>query len=556
MSNRIEHVTIVGGGTAGWMSALMLVSFLNRPTPNPIKITLIESANIPTVGVGEATVPGMVGLMKSLGVDEFEFFRRCNASFKCGVRFVNWNLKEDGSSQTFVHPFQTAPYLDHFRSAYHFHRFAGKDDDFAGSVIANQEMVDAGKGPRPLQAQQYEATFNYAYHLDAGLFANFMRDLAVERGVEHIYDDIEEVKLDEKGHVSELMLKEGGARPVEFVIDCTGFRGLIINETLKEPFKSFNDMLLCDRALALQVDHVCEDEIDSCTTSTALGAGWVWNVPLYNRVGTGYVFSSQFRSDEEAIEEFLGHLGERAGGKEPRVVPMRVGRTERCWVNNCLAVGLASGFVEPLESTAIYIIEMQIRWFLESFPDKSVHPLLAKRYNRWMDDLYEEIVNFIVMHYRTSNREDTEFWRTVRHDTPIPDKLAEDLETWRYSLPGPVDTQNNKLFNYWNYLYVLFGKRYYDDVEYALETFVPEQQWKLYSDRIDTLKRNIREKLPTHKQLLDQIRQQASGRLALPDTGGMNVSQHALAEPTQAAGNARPAQRRPQQRRPAQEVRG
>ncbi|MEX2408380.1 MAG: tryptophan halogenase family protein, partial [Rhodovibrionaceae bacterium] len=369
-------------GTAGWMSALMLVSFLNRTTQNPIKITLIESANIPTVGVGEATVPGMVGLMKTLGVDEFEFFRRCNASFKCGVRFVDWNKRPDGSSQTFVHPFQTAPYLDHFRSAYHFHRFATADDDFAGSVIANQEMVDAGKGPRPLTAQRYETTFNYAYHLDAGLFANFMRDLAVERGVEHIYDDIEKVELDESGKVAALQLKQGGRRPVEFVIDCTGFRGLIVNEALKEPFTSFNDMLLCDRALAVQVDHLCEDEIESCTTSTALGAGWVWNVPLYNRVGTGYVFSSQFRSDDEATAEFLEHLGPRAEGKEPRVVPMRVGRSERCWVGNCLAVGLSSGFIEPLESTAIYIIEMQMRWFLESFPDKSVNPLLAKRYNR------------------------------------------------------------------------------------------------------------------------------------------------------------------------------
>ena len=547
MSNRIEHVTIVGGGTAGWMTALMLVSFLNRPTDNPIRITLIESANIPTVGVGEATVPGMVGLMKTLGIDEFEFFRRCNASFKCGVRFVDWNRKPDGSSRTFVHPFQTAPYLDHFRSAYHFHRFAGEDDQFANSVIANQEVVEAGKGPRPASAQRYEMPFNYAYHLDAGLFANFMRDLAVERGVEHIYDDIDEVLLDEQGKVGQLRLKEGGLRDVEFVIDCTGFRGLVINETLQEPFTSFNDMLLCDRALALQVDHVCEDEIESCTTSTALGAGWVWNVPLYNRVGTGYVFSSQFRSDEEAIEEFLGHLGARAQGKEPRVVPMRVGRTERCWVENCLAIGLASGFVEPLESTAIYIIEMQIRWFLESFPDKGVNPLLAKRYNRWMDDLYEEIVNFIIMHYRTSNRDDTAFWRTVRHDTPIPEKLAEDLETWRYCLPGPVDTQNNKLFNYWNYLYVLFGKRYYDDVDYPLESFVPAQQWQHYSDRISTVKRNIREKLPTHKQLLDQIRAQASGQLALPETGAMSVSQRALAEPTQAAGERQRPPRRSQQ---------
>ncbi len=548
MSNRIEHITVVGGGTAGWMSALMLVSFLNRSTHNPIKITLIESANIPTVGVGEATVPGMVGLMKSLGIDEFEFFNRCNASFKCGVRFVDWNKKPDGSSQTFVHPFQTAPYIDHFRSAYHFHRFAGAEDDFAGSVIANQEMVDAGKGPRPLSAKQYDTTFNYAYHLDAGLFANFMRDLAIERGVEHIYDDIEDVNLDENGRVASLQLKEGGTRPVEFVIDCTGFRGLIINQALKEPFTSFNDMLLCDRALALQVDHVCEDEIESCTTSTALGAGWVWNVPLYNRVGTGYVFSSKFRSDDEAMAEFLAHLGPRAGGKEPRVVPMRVGRSDRCWVGNCLAVGLASGFIEPLESTAIYIVEMQMRWFLESFPDKSVNPLLAKRYNRWMDDLYEEIVSFIVLHYRTSNRDDTEFWRTVRNETPIPDSLAENLETWRYSLPGPVDTQNNKLFNYWNYLYVLFGKRYYDDVEYSLETFVPEQQWRLYSERIDTIKRNIRERLPTHKQLLDQIRGQATGRLTLPDSGAMNVSQRALAEPTLAAGESRAQQRpRPQQ---------
>jgi len=537
MATPVRQVTIVGGGTAGWLTATMLVTFLNRGAPERrVEVTLIESPNTPTIGVGEATVPGMVRMLRQLDIDERAFIKACNVSFKLGVRFVGWNLWPDGTSRTFFHPFQTGPNLAGYNGAYFFHRFVGPRSSFVDHVIANKDAVDRQRGPKPFGAKDYESAMAYAYHVDAGLFADFLREVCVERGVRHIRDDVTSVTLDERGFVAALELKEHGSHAVELVVDCTGFRGLIAQAAMGEPFIPWGNHLLCDSALAVQVPHEESKAIEPSTTSTALGAGWVWNVPLFNRVGTGYVYSSRFRSEQEALDEFLAHLGPRAQGREPRGLKMRIGHLRRPWVRNCVTVGLSSGFIEPLESTAIYSIEMAARWIVDGFPTLDMPQGLLNRYNGRMTRLYEEIRDFVMMHYLLSNR-DEPFWRAAREEVEVPERLAERLEMWANCLPADIDVAGNQLFNEWNFLYVLYGKGFFDDKEFGLESIVSPQPWTQFTDQLNRAKRQFRKGLPGHADLLRHLRGEGDGAAdatASLITGTFGDAQ-AFAGPTQAA---------------------
>ena len=360
MAEPIYEVTIVGGGTAGWLAALMCVTLLNRDPDEPFTgATVIESPNIPTVGVGEATVPAMRELLKQLDIDEALFMARCNASFKLGVRFVDWDVDPRRDHSSFDHPFDGIGIdLRGVNPSYHFHKFGAVEGagPFGDHLSPSTLLIDNCKAPKQSGHGNYEFTVGYAYHLDAGLFAELLKEIAVSRGVMHVLDDVEAIEQDAAGLVTALELRERGRWPVEFVIDCTGFRGLIMNQSLNEPFVSFDRQLLNDRAVAVQIPHSDTARLEPCTRSTALEAGWSWRVPLFSRLGTGYVFSSAFKTDQEAIDEFLAHLGPAGAGAEPRVIAMRVGRSRRSWVGNCVAVGLSGGFIEPLESTAIFIV--------------------------------------------------------------------------------------------------------------------------------------------------------------------------------------------------------
>jgi tryptophan halogenase len=514
MDNHVTSVTIVGGGTAGWLTALMMQTMLNRRAEHPaVHVTLIESPNIPTVGVGEATVPGMPRLLQQMGINESEYMLRCNATFKCGVRFADWSVDKDGTPITYLHPFNSAHYIEGLNPALHFHHFEASQGrtDLTDGLVPNKRFIERYRGPRQTGAADYDSAFGYAYHLDAGLFAQYLREVTLERGVTHILDDVKEVRLDERGFVSELELAERGTFPIEFVIDCSGFRGLIINKALGEPFVPWGHHLLCDRALAVQVPHTDIERLDPCTTSTALGAGWVWNVPLYTRIGTGYVFSSTHRSDDEAWDEFRQYLTAKGldTSKEPRAVSMRVGRTRNGWVKNCVAIGLSSGFVEPLESTAIYIIEMSARMLLHHFPDKAISPTLAKHYNAEMAALYDEILSFIVMHYVTSNRTDSQFWVDAREGVDIPQPLQDSLEFWKYSFPGPTDTAGQHLFNHWNYLFVLYAKGYFDGLTFPQEGSVNRADWDKFCFNLEVTKDALTEAMPSHYELVTDIRKSA-----------------------------------------------
>ncbi len=464
MGKPIEKVTIVGGGTAGWLTAALLMTYGRKGVGGrkPLKVSLIESPDIPTVGVGEATVPGIVRTLRNVGISEREFFRRCNASFKLGVMFADWNVDKAGKPISYINPFSRPPGINGIELGYYFQKFGAGQSDFVQAYSPTVDLIRGRKGPRASGAKDYDQSMNFAYHLDAGKFAAMLTEHCVKGGVEHLRENVLDVEQDETGNIAALKLSETGRHEVELVVDCTGFRGLIINQALKEPFISYSKYLANDRAMAVQVPHPDPAKIEPVTRSTALGAGWSWRVPLYNRLGTGYVFSSAHRTDDEARAEFLDHLGPLGKDAEPRIIPMRVGRNRNAWVKNCVAIGLSGGFIEPLESTAIYMIDMGVRWLISYFPDSDMADPLRRRYNHLVDQLYNEVRDFICVHYALGNRTDSQYWIDAREELEVPDGLAENLELWRYNLPEHYDLPFSTLFAANTYVAVLLGKRVYE----------------------------------------------------------------------------------------------
>ncbi len=517
MGQPITSVTIVGGGTAGWLSALMIHSAFGRPAPDraPLKVMLIESPNIPTVGVGEATVPNLAQTLKMCGISEAEFFRTCNASFKLGVEFGRWNTDAKGDFIHYINPFSPVPSLSNMSIAHHFLRYgsgSGKED-FIGSYAPAVPLMMANKGPGQITEKGFKPATGYAYHLDAGKFAGLMRDTCVARGVEHIYDDLVEVEQDERGYISALQLKERGRLPAEFVLDCTGFRGLIINQVMGAEFEDYSRYLGNDRALAVQLPHPDPKTIPPITRATALGAGWSWRVPLFNRVGTGYVFSSAHRSDEEARAEFLEFLGPWAKDAEPRAIPMRVGRTKTPWVKNCVAMGLSGGFIEPLESTAIHMIDTSLRWLTSYFPDSDFDEAPRRRYNRLSEKLYDEVRDFICLHYALSNRTDDPYWEDARR-LEVPDSLAENLELWKRALPAHFDLPFAVLFPAGTFQAVLLGKQVYQngwgDIDAITRRAPDKAAWVKYMADWRARSTAMVKAMPDHRKLLLHLRGEAA----------------------------------------------
>lgn len=510
MSNRVQHVTIVGGGTAGWLAAGILQCGLNRRGDGEdVRITVIESPNIPTIGVGEATTISMGLTLGQLRLDERDFLKQCNGSFKCAVKFANWNHDAEGKPLTFWHPFSRPGYLYGYNAAYHYHkaRKMGRAPSFGEAVFPAIPAIVNCQAPRAFEGKDYDGLFPYAYHIDAALFSNYMTMYATNLGVEHVRDDVTAVNLDERGYVKSLTLKEGGDWPVELVLDCTGFRGLIIKEALGEPFQPYTDHLLCDKALAVQIPHDGTAKLESFTSATGLNAGWSWRVPLYSRLGTGYVFSSAFASDDEAITEFRRFLDLPDDHPDPRVISMRIGRSRRSWVKNCVAVGLAGGFIEPLESTSIHFTQMALRWLLEYFPDSAQNPAFAEHYNNATVKLYDEIRDFIVFHYATSNRTDAPFWVEARAEARIPDGLKSKLELWKVKLPSALECNSTySLFENWNYINVLMGKEWYGDHEFPSEAAISAEDYLRAAEGIRKQAGEISAAAPDHRAVLDQIR--------------------------------------------------
>ncbi|MCP2336078.1 tryptophan halogenase family protein [Actinomadura rupiterrae] len=487
MARPIKRVVIVGGGTAGWLSA----AYLNRAFGSQVQITLVESERVGRIGVGEATVPTLRTTFAFLGMKEEEWMPACNATYKSAVRFNDWRKPAaDGTRHTYYHPFFHVPEppvgmyekpfhtrfgkgisLAHFYVKRKLEGDTGLRPTFGDAGMALQRLCELNKAPKPLPGSDApDPRYRYAYHLDAALIAAYLRDLAVGRGVKHVLADVKHVEVDPRGHVERIVTEQEGTIEGDFFLDCTGFRGMIINGALGERFISQNDHLLCDSAVALPARNDPErDGLRPYTSANARKDGWIWEIPLYHRDGTGYVYCGKTTNPGDAEEELRRFLGGRAMDVPANHIKMRVGYNERSWVGNCCAVGLSSCFVEPLESTTIALIEYQLALLVLHFPDMDFDDQRRDRYNEMIKGAYLDLRDFIVMHYALTNRDDSQFWRNVR-EAPLPDSLQEKFAEYAESVVTP-DGSRLRLFETRSIWAILTG------MQFEFTKAPPSVQW-------------------------------------------------------------------------------
>ncbi len=429
----IRSVLILGGGTAGWMSAAMLSETLGPG----VAVTLVESATIGTIGVGEATIPPLKLFNRRIGLDEGAFLRAVRGSIKLGIEFVGWGAP----GERYIHPFgrhgadfDIVPLHHYWLRARARGRDVGGIEEYALAAVAAR----MGRADRPVtDPRRIQSTFDYAYHLDATRYAAHLREHAEKRGVARIEGRVEGVARDpESGRIAALVLDDGRRLAADFFLDCSGFRSLLLGETLEVPFLDWSDFLPCDRAIA--VPSRAGGVFTPYTQSFAHRAGWRWRIPLQHRIGNGIVYASAEMSDEEARRILLAALdGEPLA--EPRLIRFRAGRRARPWEKNCVAIGLAGGFLEPLESTSIHLVQSALFRLLALWPTHPDDALSAREFNRLSAEEYERIRDFIILHYHANRREEP-FWRRLAA-MAVPDELAERIAVFRASgrliSPGP-----------------------------------------------------------------------------------------------------------------------
>ena len=417
-------VIVVGGGTAGWMTAAALARLL----PHRCNVHLVESEAIGIVGVGEATLPHIRAFNDKLGIPEAEFMARTRATFKLGIEFQGWGAP----GESYIHPFGT---FGNAQGEIDFHQYWLRLLQ-AGAPVAPIEQYSVGcmiarlnRFARPSSdPRRLDSTFNYAYQFDANLYAPYMRGLAEGLGAKRTEGRIVAVHRNgESGDIESVQLESGERIAGDLFVDCSGFVSLLLGKALEEPFQDWSKWLPADRATAMPCRT--ETAVTPYTSAIAMESGWRWRIPLQHRTGNGYVYPSAFLADEAAAEALIGAVeGEPIAG--PRVLRFKAGRRERSWVHNVVGVGLSSGFLEPLESTSIYLIQAAITALLELFPEKEISPIDRDEFNRLIDLEYDRVRDFLILHYHATERADTPYWDYCR-TMEIPDSLAEKMELFR-----------------------------------------------------------------------------------------------------------------------------
>ena len=489
----IRKIVIVGGGTAGWMTAAAFSALLEK---GAFEIVLVESEEIGTVGVGEATIPPLIAFNNMLGINEDEFLAACQGTFKLGIEFVDWGAP----GERYFHPF--GPHGQDLQGV-HFHQLYLREAkrrplpdirEWSMSGAAAELGRFARPGP---DARLPLSQLGYAFHFDAGLYAKFLRSYAEPRGVRRIEGKIVDVALDgETGLVRSVTLADSTAVDGELFIDCSGFRGLLIEKTLGTGYEDWSHWLPCDRAVA--VPSRLPGPPEPFTRSTTRAAGWQWRIPLQHRMGNGIVYSSAHLEREEAEKLLLANL-EGEALAEPRHLSFTAGRRKVAWNANVVSLGLSGGFVEPLESTSIQLIQSGIAKLLALFPDRRFDPRERAEYNRQMQDLFEDVRDFVILHYKATRRNDSAFWDYCR-TMDVPDALAAKLELWRSK--GRLFREGRELFATPSWVAVLLG-----------QGIVPEEQEpaaggvdpRMAADALDKMRlsyRRMAENMPAHADFI------------------------------------------------------
>jgi tryptophan 7-halogenase len=493
VAGKTSDVVVVGGGTAGWIAAALLVKILG----NAINITVVESEQIGTIGVGEATIPPILTLNRALGFDEAEFIRATHGTIKLGIEFENWT----SPAECYMHAFGNIGKDFPFCSFHHFWTRGGKEGrrESLWDYSLNYQVAKQNKFARLEKIEEGNLPgLLYAYHFDAGLYAAYLRRFSEQLGVKRVEGLIGKVNLDPNtGLVTSLGLQDGAAIAGDLFVDCSGFRGLLIEQALNTGYEDWTHWLPCDRAVAVGCESV--QPLVPYTRSIAHGAGWQWRIPLQHRTGNGLVFCSKYLADDDAKRLLLANLDGAPLG-EPRVLSFRTGRRSRQWNRNVVSIGLSSGFLEPLESTSIHLIQSGVIRLIKHFPHAGISPPEIDEYNRQSQSEFEHIRDFIILHYYQQQRQDTEFWRECRR-MEIPRSLAHRMELFHAT--GKVFREQDELFSEIAWQQVMIGQglapRDYHPLVDALTTV----QLNEFLDGVRAIIRRTVESAGSHQQFID-----------------------------------------------------
>lgn len=490
----IKKLVIVGGGTAGWMAAALMVKLMGRQ----LEIVLIESDDIGTVGVGEATIPPIQIFNNVLGIREDDFLKATQGTFKLGIQFENWG----GVGDKYMHAFGAVgrqvgmvPFQHYWLRAkaagyggdlwdYSFNYQVAKQDRFARLAQIPNSPVEG---------------ITHAFHFDAGLYARYLRQGSEQGGVKRIEGMITDVSLDgENGNIASVSLKDGQVIEGDFFLDCSGFRALLLGQALGVEYEDWTHWLPCDRAVAVPAEN--GPRMRPYTQSIAHKAGWQWRIPLQHRAGNGHVFCSDHMSEDEATAILMNGL-EGEAIAEPRTIPFKTGRRRQFWHKNCVAVGLASGFLEPLESTSIHLIQTSVVRLVQMFPDRGLDAANIAEYNAQIGFEYESVRDFIILHYHANERTDSPFWAMCR-EMAIPDRLSHKMALFRRT--GRLFRENNELFAETGWLQVLYGQRVKPEAYHPMSDGLTEAQLRDYLANLKTVIDVNAAKLPLQKDFITQ----------------------------------------------------
>ncbi|TVS11707.1 MAG: tryptophan 7-halogenase [Wenzhouxiangella sp.] len=503
----IRHIVIVGGGSAGWITAGLLASSYPAQADGGIRVTLVESPEVSTIGVGEGTWPTMRATLRRIGLSETEFLQACSASPKQGTRFRGWVTGSD--DDVYYHPFSVpagypgaalVPFWQEHRERV----------SFANAVTAQGRVCDAGLAPKEMSTPEYAHVVNYGYHLDAGKFADLLKAHCIDKlKVRHLLDHVTGILGAPDEDIRALATAGSGEIEGDLFIDCTGQAALLLGRHYGVDTIDQDHILFNDRALAVQVPYAHTlSPVESQTNSTAQDAGWVWDIGLSSRRGIGYVYSSRHSSDEQALEVLRRYLGKYtavdAQAMEPRRIGFRPGYRERFWHRNCVAVGMSAGFIEPLEASALVMIELAAGMITDELPaTRSAMDIHARRFNEKFRYRWERIIDFLKLHYVLSRRDDSDYWIDNRHGDSIPERLQGLIELWRHQVPGPRDfPQIDEIFSAASYQYVLYGMGFETRPRMRAQAEAERVQAHALFKDVERLSRRLLARLPDNRSLL------------------------------------------------------
>ncbi len=496
----IRKIVIVGGGSAGWMTAITLAQSV---LPKGVEIEVLESPVVGTIGVGEGSTPWLRGFFDSIGIEETEWMPACHATYKCGITFDKWSTKP--GFESYFHPF--ASMLDNLTMTQFVHNvqarvsgvdvYAHPNRFFIASTLAEQNLA-----PKPNRDFPFDVW--YGYHFDAVLLGQFLQKKSIERGVKYKSCHIKQVQLNERGDIAAVVTDDGETIAADFFVDCTGFAGLLIEKTLKTPYVSFSNNLFNDAAVAMPTP--IDAEISPQTVSTAMKNGWAWKIPLTHRFGNGYVYSSAFCSADEAERELREHLGLLDSPTEARHLKMKIGRVTKHWNRNCVAVGLSQGFIEPLEATALLFIQHTINSFVEFLEAGDLGEAAQERFNKGVNDHFEGTRDYIVTHYKANSRSDTEYWRANSANANLSEPLQQLYRMWLSgkSIIGDVTRQTlGKGYPVFSWFCIMSGMGIFPDHPTLRAPTKKEARYKM--TEIDNLLARSARNFRKHKDVLAEI---------------------------------------------------